>query len=141
MASDVGTAKAGISDFNAKLINVGIGGRNVAHETDHSSDQGGPSQTQIFLSSSISVLAWTGSAILGLGGLVIRLWTSSIEDDVRAIRGDLAQHGKDITVIATRESETSRDIWQLRREVDDHEQRIRWHQADGHSHGKERHGP
>lgn len=82
---------------------MGIGGRNVAHQTDHSSDQGGPSQTQIFLSSSISVLAWTGSAILGLGGLVIRLWTSSIEDDVRAIRGDLAQHGKDITVIATRE--------------------------------------
>lgn len=110
----------------------------MEHAPNQTPDQGGTPHTQIFLSSSVSILAWTGSAVLALGGLVIRLWTSSIEDDVRAIRGDLAQHGKDIAVIATRENETSRDLSQLRREVDDHEQRIRWHQADGHSSGNER---
>lgn len=95
---------------------------------------------KILLTASVSVLAWTCGAILGLGGLVVRLWTAGVESDVLALRGDLAQCGRELTTVGAREVEDRHNIAQLRREMDDHEQRIRWHHADGHSHRKERGG-
>ena len=106
----------------------------MENETNHHTDRRDSGSTQILLSASVSVLAWVCGAVLGLGGLVIRLWTAGIESDVLAIRGDVAQCSRNISTVEARESEDRHNITQLRREVDDHEQRIRWHQSDGHSH-------
>lgn len=114
----------------------------------HPGNEVTPGQTKVLLSASVSALAYAGSLIIVLCGVVLRLWLDSYQTELSAIR---AAAGAETTAridLEVRVSIIEKSLIELREQnkrrdelIRDNKWRIDHHQGDGHggrSRGRDR---